>query len=110
MDALGGRDGKYCLGMGAAALSSPPAAEFLLPVNCMELKLLPMVVLLSVGTLVSERLDEPAFIERPPRMNLWYHRGFSSLMACMRSLNISVLSEMTQLLILSLQRSVWSIL
>ena len=88
MDALGGREGKYCLGLGALALSSPPAVEFLLPVNCMELKLLPMVVPLSVGTLVSERLDELALLERQPGMNFWYHRGFSSVMACMGSTSL----------------------
>ena len=78
----GGREGKTCLGLGAEALSSPRKAEFLLPVSCMELRPLLMVVPLSVGTLVSERLDDLARENRPAGKSLWYHAGLSSTMGC----------------------------
>ena len=81
----GGRDGNTCLGLGAEALSSPWKAEFLLPVSCMELRPLLMVVPLSVGMLVSERLDELAWDDRPPGKNLRYHAGLSSTMGCTMS-------------------------
>lgn len=81
----GGREGKTCLGLGGVALSWPRRAEFLLPVSCMELRLLLMVVPLSVGMLVSERLDELPRDGRAQGKNLPYQQGLSSKKGCTMS-------------------------